>query len=425
MVGADDDDVVIGCVSLFSGGGFGDIGVQYGAAVPVLAACELLPERAALLRRLFPRAAVVEGDIWNVKEGLVETVRERIGARRPWLMLMSPPCQGMSSNGAGRISNAIARGLRPDMDPRTRLILPAIEVVERLRPEWVVLENVRGMQHTVIMNEDGVLERILDVLRRRLPDYSFQERVLDAADFGVPQHRERLITIGKRRAATTVVEHPPFHPTPSHGPNAHRPHVTLRACTAHLPALDAIAHPTDDDDPLHCVPRWTLQQHEWMRATPEGGTAFDNLTCPMCNSTTEDRSSVQCSRCESWLPRPRKRVRGPPESYRPVRAFRTSYRRMVADRPASTLTTNSAVISSDVKGHPTQHRVLSVREVLTVASASPFPDCAEDIQRFRPALATIEAAASHKLIRHVAGESIPPLMTCAIVKRLQDLDPPK
>ena len=141
MVGADDDDVVIGCVSLFSGGGFGDIGVQYGAAVPVLAACELLPERAALLRRLFPRAAVVEGDIWNVKEGLVETVRERIGARRPWLMLMSPPCQGMSSNGAGRISNAIARGLRPDMDPRNRLILPAIEVVERLRPEWVVLEN--------------------------------------------------------------------------------------------------------------------------------------------------------------------------------------------------------------------------------------------------------------------------------------------
>ena len=197
----------------------------------------------------------------------------------------------------------------------------------------------------------------------------------------MPQHRERLITIGKRRAATTVVEHPPFHPTPSHGPNAHRPHVTLRACTAHLPALDAIAHPTDDDDPLHCVPRWTLQQHEWMRATPEGGTAFDNLTCPMCNSTTEDRSSVQCSRCESWLPRPRKRVRGPPESYRPVRAFQTSYRRMVADRPASTLTTNSAVISSDAKGHPTQHRVLSVREVLTVASASPFPDCAEDIQR--------------------------------------------
>lgn len=412
-------DVEMGCVSLFSGGGFGDVGVEYGAGVPLIAACELLADRAEVLRQLFPRASVVEGDVWAVKDRLVDAVRARVGTRRPWLLLMSPPCQGMSSNGAGRISNEIARGRRPAMDARNRLVLPAIDVVRRLRPQWIVVENVRAMRHTVILNEAGELERILDVLRRRLPEYDFQERVLDAADFGVPQHRERLITVGRLGGAAP--QDRCYHPPPTHGGDG-PPRVSLRAATEHLPALDAVERPVDDGDPLHRVPTWSAQQHFWMRATPEGATAFDNLTCPSCAVATDDRAAVQCARCEAWLPRPCKLVRGPPESYRLVRAFRTSYRRMVGDRPSRTLTTNSGVISSDVKGHPTQHRVLSVREVLIVSSMSAFPGCVDAIRRLAPAAETLERVATLKQIRHIAGESIPPLLTFSIVQHLLHLD---
>ena len=45
-----------------------------------------------------------------------------------------------------------------------------------------------------------------------------------------------------------------------------------------------------------------------------------------------------------------------------IKGFKTSYRRMKWDLPASTITMNSGVISSDMKGHPEQNRVLSIKQ---------------------------------------------------------------
>ena len=105
------------------------------------------------------------------------------------------------------------------------------------------------------------------------------------------------------------------------------------------------------------------------------------------------------------------------ETPRLVRAFKTSYRRMRWDEPASTLTTNSGVISSDVKGHPSQNRVLSLREVLIVASLDAHPGRAVPWQS---ACAVVESFPD-TLVRHVAGESIPPRMTKSIVDHLETL----
>ena len=101
-----------------------------------------------------------------------------------------------------------------------------------------------------------------------------------------------------------------------------------------------------------------------------------------------------------------------------VRAFKTSYRRMRDDRPASTLTTNSGVISSDVKGHPTEHRVLSVREVLIVASLAGHPDFAPIWSHAETVLSTLP----HRLVRTIAGESIPPRFLYAVVQHLMTHD---
>ena len=77
-----------------------------------------------------------------------------------------------------------------------RLILPGIEVLEALKPDWFILENVRRMENTIIRNEQNQPENILDCLGRRLHPlgYSIRSSILDFRNLGVPHHRERLIT---------------------------------------------------------------------------------------------------------------------------------------------------------------------------------------------------------------------------------------
>ena len=84
--------------SIFSGGGLGDVGVEWGAGVPVAAACEIVPSRAALLRNNFPDTKVFEGDIWDLYQDYVSFFNEKLNGESPWLLTLSPPCQGMSSN---------------------------------------------------------------------------------------------------------------------------------------------------------------------------------------------------------------------------------------------------------------------------------------------------------------------------------------
>ena len=112
-----------------------------------------------------------------------------------------------------------------------------------------------------------------------------------------------------------------------------------------------------------------------------------------------------------------------------IRGFKTSYRRLNWDKAASTLTMNSGVISSDMKGHPEQNRVLSVREILLLSSlqAHPGVDYAwNNKYRFRSIKPCGEVFHdgdfTPKLVRQVIGESIPPLAMYHIVNRLKHLD---
>ena len=114
---------------------------------------------------------------------------------------------------------------------------------------------------------------------------------------------------------------------------------------------------------------------------------------------------------------------------RVVRGFKTSYRRLKWDAAASTLTMNSGVISSDMKGHPEQNRVLSVREILLLSSLEAHPGVEYEWDRkyqFRSINQKGElfykGDFTPKLVRQVIGESIPPLAMNRIVGRLMDLD---
>jgi len=427
-----DQNTAFASGSLFSGGGLGDVGIEWGGGVPVIAASELVPSRAALLRANFTNTKVFEGDICREKDHYISYCKKKLAGKKPWLLTLSPPCQGMSSNGAGKLSASVKAGNRSSEDPRNRLILPGIDIVAKLQPDWFVLENVRRMENTIIRNEQNKPENILGCLSRRLHPlgYTIRANILDFRAYGVPHHRERLITIGCRIPGVVSSVSPieqiystclsPLHPIPTHGPMCNLPYVSLRDAIGHLPALDARTKLTDSEDPYHSIPPWNEKQYFWMQHTPEGQTAFDNLQCPDCQKTASNPIAVRCN-CGSSLPRPQKVVKG---RSRLVRGFRSSYRRMNWNKPASTLTMNSGVISSDVKGHPVQNRVLSLREIL-ILSTLDHP-LWKDRFTFRGipfGRMKKNELFSKKLIREVVGESIPPLAMLKIIERLKQLDP--
>ena len=109
-------------ISLFSSAGIGDLGIEYGCGIPVAISAELLSKRADLIRTNYPKCDVIEGDIQSTKNQIIKAWNEAY-AGRPMLITLSPPCQGMSTNGAGKIAASVRKGKRPEHDERKQITL--------------------------------------------------------------------------------------------------------------------------------------------------------------------------------------------------------------------------------------------------------------------------------------------------------------
>lgn len=143
-------------VSLFASSGTGDLWLRTNGISTVIAN-ELLSERAALFQHNYPEAKVFNEDIWKCKDDIVSYYQDHFGAEELVPDPCDAPCQGMSSNGMGEMLNDYRKGLRPKFDERNRLILPALDIIAALKPQWVIFENVPNMQNTLIYDEDGKL----------------------------------------------------------------------------------------------------------------------------------------------------------------------------------------------------------------------------------------------------------------------------
>lgn len=418
-------------VSLFCSSGIGDLGLQANG-VDTVAACEILPERMRLFLHNHPEAKGFCGDIWEVKDDLIKYYKENY-SENPFIVIATPPCQGMSSNGMGTILNNLKKGIRPKFDPRNRLIIPAIEVIKALKPDWVIFENVPSMANTVIEDGDGVIN-IIDYIYRELGDeYVGKPKVIDVADYGVPQHRTRLITIlsrtSKGKAAYRKIGS--LIPEPTHAEKQtmfSKKWLTLRDAIYDLPKISSRKGENQDpENPLHKVPILDEVKLSWVHNTPEGQSAMNNQCInPNClyqgntlhgakhNSDGVNRANIDtplyCEKCGALLPRPytidketgKKRI---------MKAFVSAYKRMSWDIPASTLTQNFQYACSDNKLHPTQDRVLSLYEGMKIQTIAQYPYSFEIDGKI----------VADGLIRDTIGESIPPLLTDIIVKHIIEI----
>lgn len=401
-------------ISLFSSAGIGELGVQ-ATGIEIIAANELVPYRVALYRENFSTPVVFEGDVWKIKNELISTARAALGGEDLFLAYATPPCQGMSSNGMGRLKWEASQGRRAQEDERNRLIIPTLDVLSELRPMWVLLENVPGMRDTAIRVGNDQYENIIDYIRRRLgEDYVGGAEVVACQDYGIPQRRKRLITIFTRHPQGIAY-------FKQHGgsflSNGMREHTrTLRDAIQDLPPLEAKPGKNADLEfhPQHYVPVMNPRKYWWVENTRQGDTAFNNQCVnPACGFTgtpghqdimvdgkwvSSKEIPIHCAKCGALLPRPVVET----ESGKPrlLKGFHSAYRRMLWDEPARTLTQNFIYEASDNKIHPEQHRVLSVYEAMIL----------QTIDRYPYAFSIDGRDIGAARIAEVIGESVPPYL---------------
>ena len=364
----------IRCLSLFANVGiaeamFSEIGVN------VLIANELIEERARFYREVYPKTNMICGDICDdaIRDIIVEeAVKKKIN-----FIIATPPCQGMS-----------VAGNRDDKDPRNQLIYYAIDVIKRVNPDFVMLENVPRQLTTKI--------RITDYIKGELsPVYNFNKETLaKAKDFSVPQIRERNIFLLVKKSLGITWEFP-----------AKQREITLEEAIGALPSLDPQLREgltmtreifTEFDkkreeglkiSKWHHPPIHPWRHVEWMMHTPTGKSAIYN---------------------EVYFPQKKDGSE--------IKAHHNHYRRMRWDMPARTTTMFNSYISTLATVHPgrpyekngeilySDPRVLSIYELLIVMSIPldwPIPDWVDD-----------------SFLRFVIGEGIPSKMSCDIVKEL-------
>ncbi|WFM70985.1 DNA cytosine methyltransferase [Halomonas sp. CKK8] len=412
----------LNAVCLFSSAGIGELGVER-AGIKIKLANEIIPLRASCYKNNFKNGEMLEGDIKEVKEEFIVKTKELLQGDDLFLLYATPPCQGMSSNGMGRLKWEISQGRRLKEDERNRLIMPAVDIIKALKPTWVIFENVPGMRNTEIRTHGNHFENVLDYLTRSLGDeYLGRAEIVACQDYGIPQLRKRLVTIFTRDE--NGKKYFKSNGGSFFSPKMKEKRQSLRDAIGHLPALDATQgnNAKPDFHPQHYVPIMNKMKYEWVDKTREGDTAFNNQCAnPECGYSknpghkdiqvngkwvSSKEIPIHCQKCGELLPRPV--VKDKEGNYRLLKGFHSAYRRMKWDEPARTLTQNFIYEASDNKIHPDQNRVLSIYEAMVV----------QTIDRYNYSFEALGKPMSTSKIAEVIGESVPPYLIEKICKMM-------
>lgn len=252
------------------------------------------------------------------------------------LLAGGPPCQGFSTVGSKR-----------EQDPRNSLFFEFLRAIAQLEPRCVLFENVSGFRRMY----EG---RAFDTLTAELAElgYDFTHSVLNASDYGLPQHRLRTFVIGWQRGCAPAQLPPPTHTA----------EAGLFQLLPKLPLIDAISDlpPLGAGQSCHTYRFEPLNHYqEQMRKGTESLTEH-----------TAANYGPKMQEILELIP-PGGSVDDLPLRLRPKGYFANTYARLRPDEPAPTITRNFGTPSSSRCVHPFQNRALSTREG---ARLQGFPD---------------------------------------------------
>jgi DNA (cytosine-5)-methyltransferase 1 len=172
-------------IDLFAGAGGMSLGFEQ-AGFDVAAAVEMDPVHCAVHEFNFPNTAVISRSVVGLSAVEIRKVAG-IGKRPIDCVFGGPPCQGFSLIGHRALE-----------DPRNNLVLEFVRLVSELDAKTFVFENVKGL---TVGKHKAFLEEVVTAFDRAGYHVRLPWQVLDAARYGVPQHRERLILFGVKKGS--------------------------------------------------------------------------------------------------------------------------------------------------------------------------------------------------------------------------------
>lgn len=291
------------------------------------------------------------------------------------LVAGSPPCQPFSRAGSSKLRSLVRNGSRNSEDERRELWRNFVQVVGKLKPPAVLMENVPDM---AIGNNAVTFRAIVSALEGL--GYRVDSRILASWRYGVPQYRQRLFIIGLQEGISFTWPRPRNHRRP-----------TVRDAISDLRAVEAGQRNVE----LPSGRALTAFQRRSRRGQPRGrgGKVFDHYTRAVREDDLEAFRLMNSQTRYSELPAHLRRYRSD--------IFDDKYKRLDWDEPSRTIT---AHIAHDGYWyiHPEQHRSLTIREAARI-------QCFPDWYRFA-------GTPSHAL-RQI-GEAVPPLLAAAVGKAI-------
>ncbi len=285
------------------------------------------------------------------------------------LIAGGPPCQGFS------IANKITRS---ENNEKNKLVMEFVRIVEEIHPPAFIMENVTGLMS---ISEGSFINDVISDFEDA--GYTISKEALNAADYGVPQMRNRIFIVGMQHGKYVF-------PKPSHGSKGKKPYVSVgNAILGDLPELNGSIG--ERISAYTALPQNKFQKHLRLGCT----RIYDHIVTKN-NETVKRRISAipqGASLCDLIK-------RGElAEDLIITVDHKSVYRRLSADLPSVTI----GNFRKAMLIHPTENRLLSLREAARLQSF-------QDKYRFNRGI-------SH--MQQIIGNSVPPLLSKAVATPLK------
>jgi DNA (cytosine-5)-methyltransferase 1 len=339
-------------ISLFSGCGGFSLGFS-AAGFLIKGFVEIEAPLRTIYKTNFSDSVEIGGDISTVSDQMLAKYFADIGAVD--VIIGGPPCQGFSLSGKRKVD-----------DPRNQLFRHYLRFVDAFRPKVAILENVRLLTSMKNMEGGYVCDEICSEFEKHGYEISFFD--INAKDYGVPQHRERVLFVAIRRDISLM----PSLPPPTHGSlkdlfSTSVPYRTFAHACADLEYIESGGKSADS---LHAAVKHPAHVVDWLWNVPEGSSAHDNID----------------------------------PSKRPLSGYNTTYKRQVWNAPGATVQTTFGMISGCRNVHPIATRSLTIREAARLQS---FPDDYKFIGNLGD-------------IRTGIGNAVPPLLAYRLALHIRE-----
>jgi DNA (cytosine-5)-methyltransferase 1 len=325
-------------IDLFSGTG----GLSWGLSqhgFEVLAGIDHWTAALKTFKHNHKNARVFDTDIEELPP---KTLLKELGLKAGELDVLvgGPPCQGFSKN-----TPASARFFD---DPRNLLFRYFMEYVRVIQPKVVVMENVAEIFNAY---EGSVRNEIVGKFKDY--GYSVDVRVLNAADFGIPQKRRRCFFFAVRGTAV------PTFPTPTHGkPKNDGLFSDILPFVTAWEAIQDLPKPKATDDLVKYTKQPKTDFQSWIRGSAES----------VANHKLKVLSPIQQQRYDSL--QPGQGIKDLPAAIRPKGGYSGAYGRLDESCLAPTITRWVFHPGSGRYGHPVESRIITMREAARLQSFS-------------------------------------------------------